>query len=214
MGKCKAVIKENPESNLERHVKRFHDKEYKEFHNQKLSALQQRAGASSSNEPQKKRMRETKQCAIDEMFSKTIQVKMNEKTLENACLKLVTINGRPFKLMDDSGFRKILNPLLEDMRAKFTVNAGNIHEKIGEKANDVRNRIRLEFVNDKDNSGTGTVNYINVEVFLGNLSFSHTSTPQAENIWKGVRCAAHTLELAVEDALKESFLRDVIISAR
>ena len=139
LGKCKVVFKGSHASNLKRNVKRFHDKEGKEFHNEKLSALQQRAGASSSNELQKKRMRETNQCAIDEIFSK-----MNEETLENACLELVTINFRPFKLMDNSGLRKILNPLLEGMRAKFTVNAKNIHEKIGEKANDVRCRIKLE----------------------------------------------------------------------
>ena len=57
--KCKAVIKGNHASNLEQHVKRFHDKDCKEFQNKKLSALQQRAGASSSNELQKKQMRET-----------------------------------------------------------------------------------------------------------------------------------------------------------
>ena len=113
MGKYKAVIKGNHASNLERHVKRFHDKDYREFQNKKLSALQQRAGASSSNKPQKKRMRETNQCVIDEMFSKTIRVKMNEKTLENAFLKLVTINGRPFKPMDDFGLEKFYTPCLK-----------------------------------------------------------------------------------------------------
>ena len=60
-------------------------------------------------------MRETNHCAIDEMFSKTIQVKMNEKTLENACLEAVTINGCPFKPMDHSGLRNILNFLPEGM---------------------------------------------------------------------------------------------------
>ena len=69
---------------------------------------------------------------------------MNEKTLQNPCLELVTINGRPFKLMDDSVFRKILNPLLEDMRAKFTVNAENIRQKIREKTNDAHYRIKLK----------------------------------------------------------------------
>ena len=69
---------------------------------------------------------------------------MNKKTPKNACLELVSINDRPFKLMDDSGFRKILNLLLEDMRANFAVNAENIHEKIRKKANDVRYRIKLE----------------------------------------------------------------------
>ena len=69
-----------------------------------------------------------------------------------------------------------------------------------------------ELSSDEDDSGT--VNCINVEVFLGNLSSSHASTAQAGNMWKGFRCAAHTLQLAVEDALKKSSLRDVIDSAR
>ena len=96
LGKCKAVIKGNHSSNLERHLKRFYDKDYKEFQNKKLSALQQRAGASSSNEPQKKRMRETNQCAIDEMFSKTIRVKMNNT---KKCMLRTSHNKRsPFKI--------------------------------------------------------------------------------------------------------------------
>ena len=78
------------------------------------------------------------------MFSKTIRVKMNKKTQENICLELITINGRSFKLMNDFGFRKILNPLLEGMRANFKTNADNIREKIGVKANDIRYRIKLE----------------------------------------------------------------------
>ena len=69
---------------------------------------------------------------------------MNEKTLENPCSELVIINGRPFKLMDDSVFRKILNALLEGMRANFTVNTENISEKTGGKANDVHYRIKLK----------------------------------------------------------------------
>ena len=113
LGKCKAVIKGNDGSNLERHVKQFHDKEYKEFHNKNLSALQPRAGASFSNGPQKTQMCETNQCAIDEMLSKAIRVKMNEKTLENACLQLVTLKGCLIKPMDDSGFRKFQTPCLK-----------------------------------------------------------------------------------------------------
>ena len=65
------------------------------------------------------------------MFSKTIRVEMNEKTLEYACLELVTINGRPFNLMDDSGFRKVLNPLLEGMQANFISMQIISEEKLG-----------------------------------------------------------------------------------
>ena len=69
---------------------------------------------------------------------------MNKKTLQNACLELITINGRLFKLINDSRFRKIKNPLLEGMRPNFNINADNIREKIGVKANDIRYRIKLE----------------------------------------------------------------------
>ena len=69
---------------------------------------------------------------------------MNEKTLENACSELVRINGRPFKVMDDFGFRKISNPLLKKYASQIYVNAENIPEKTGEKANDVRYRIKLK----------------------------------------------------------------------
>ena len=65
---------------------------------------------------------------------------------------------------------------------------------------------------DEDNSGTA--NWINVEVFLSNLSSLHTTTAQAGNMWKSVRCVALTLQLAVEDTLKKSSLRDVIDSAQ
>ena len=64
--------------------------------------------------------------------------------------------------------------------------------------------VAKEFSSDEDDSGN--VDCINVKVFLGNLSSSHTSTPQAGNMWKGVRCAAYTLQLAVEDPLKKSSL--------
>ena len=69
-----------------------------------------------------------------------------------------------------------------------------------------------ELSSDEDDSGT--VNCINIEVFLRNLSSLHTTTTQAGNMWKGVRCGGHTLQLAVEDALKKSSLRNVIDSAR
>lgn len=40
-------------------------------------------------------------------------VKLDKKTVVDACylLQLVTTNGRPFQLLDDSGFRMIMNPI-------------------------------------------------------------------------------------------------------
>ena len=270
-------------------------------------------------------MRETNQCAINKIFQKRFD-KNEQKDIGKCLFKTSHNKCPPFKLIDDSGFRKILNSLLQSMRANFNINEDNIREKIGVKTNDVRYHIKLDvehrlvslkagvetcrdrsilgvnlqFISDgkvqlrtlamkelkknhtsfylktvldevieqygiksnqiysittdnganmlkcvglfseedvtertgnaekpsssswhsdaeelsSDEDDSGILNCINVEVFLGNLSSSHTSTPQAGNMWKSVRCAANTLQLVVEDALKKSSSRDVIDSAR
>ncbi|KAL5246307.1 hypothetical protein ACI65C_013715 [Semiaphis heraclei] len=38
---------------------------------------------------------------------------MDKNTLINACIELVSENGRPLSILEDSGFKKILNPLLK-----------------------------------------------------------------------------------------------------
>lgn len=38
-------------------------------------------------------------------------VNLDKKTVVDACVQLVTTNGRPFQLLDDSGFRMIMNPI-------------------------------------------------------------------------------------------------------
>lgn len=44
---------------------------------------------------------------------KTIHVKLDLEEVEDACVDMVTINGRPFTALDDSGFRRILDPVIE-----------------------------------------------------------------------------------------------------
>lgn len=44
---------------------------------------------------------------------KSIRIDMDQQKLLDGCVELVTVNGRPFCLMQDSGFKKILNPILE-----------------------------------------------------------------------------------------------------
>lgn len=49
---------------------------------------------------------------IDNM--NTIKLKMTRKDLENNCVELVTVNGRPFSIFSvliDSGFQNIINPI-------------------------------------------------------------------------------------------------------
>jgi len=40
-------------------------------------------------------------------------VSLSKQKLIEACVQLVTVNGRPFTLMDDSGFKMIIDPLLD-----------------------------------------------------------------------------------------------------
>lgn len=36
---------------------------------------------------------------------------LDKKKVVDTCVQLVTTNGRPFKLLDDFGFRMIMNPV-------------------------------------------------------------------------------------------------------
>lgn len=38
---------------------------------------------------------------------------MDQVSLLKACTEIVTVNGRPFTIFNDSGFQKILKPLTE-----------------------------------------------------------------------------------------------------
>ncbi|EFN65217.1 hypothetical protein EAG_08345, partial [Camponotus floridanus] len=40
-----------------------------------------------------------------------IKLNMTRKDLENSCVELVTVNGRPFNILNDSGFQNIINPI-------------------------------------------------------------------------------------------------------
>jgi len=51
---------------------------------------------------------------MDDIVTKrSINVKIDKSTLLKACTELVTVNGRPFTIFDDSGLKKILNPLTQ-----------------------------------------------------------------------------------------------------
>lgn len=51
------------------------------------------------------------------MFTRTKktlkQVDLDKNKVIESCVQLVTTNGRPFALLDDSGFRTIMNPIFD-----------------------------------------------------------------------------------------------------
>jgi len=45
--------------------------------------------------------------------NQTIKIEMDKEKLLSACVELITVDRRPMCLMQDSGFQKILNPILK-----------------------------------------------------------------------------------------------------
>lgn len=56
----------------------------------------------------------------------SIKINIDIKTVINACVELVTVNGRSYSLMDDSGFKKILDPVLNGLKKNVTINSNSI----------------------------------------------------------------------------------------
>lgn len=61
----------------------------------------------------------------------------------NACVALVTINARPFSMLDDSGFQQIINLALGDA-SQEVINSRNIPKYISKAAEQMREHIREE----------------------------------------------------------------------
>lgn len=47
-----------------------------------------------------------------------IKTDITKNDILNACVKLVTVNDRPFSFINNSGFKNILNPLFKGMKQK------------------------------------------------------------------------------------------------
>jgi len=73
----------------------------------------------------------------------SISIELTAKELMNACTELVTVNGRPFELLEDSGFLKILNPLLKGLGDSFyVINKRNVRSNVITKSNEVVENIK------------------------------------------------------------------------
>ena len=58
---------------------------------------------------------------------------------------MVTVNRRPFKIVEDLGFRKLLNPIFQvfaDSGNKICINAENIREEVVMLASKIKKEIK------------------------------------------------------------------------
>ena len=73
-------------------------------------------------------------------------VQLSDSDVLDACVELVTANARPFTLMEDSGFKKLLNPILAGLENKIVINAENIRCEITVRAQCIRRDIQNEII--------------------------------------------------------------------
>ncbi|CAH0389158.1 unnamed protein product [Bemisia tabaci] len=71
---------------------------------------------------------------------------MNGRLLKDACATSVTIDARPFTIVQDVGFRLVFDPILEALPAakKFAISADTVREFIRPKAQKLKAKLKKE----------------------------------------------------------------------
>lgn len=147
--KCSFVMRGKHSANLGRHLKRKHPDEYRIINEE--TNIQ----PSTSESFKKHKMQDKNSTSLENYFG-LIKINMTAKHFTEACVKLVTINGRPFTIFKDSGMRDIIEPIMKSLH--LTVNSENIKDLINDKANEVKNviigEIRNKFISLKIDSAS------------------------------------------------------------
>ncbi len=123
--------------NLTAHLRRFHQEEY-EFVQQEKVAIEIGRQDERSNCPPARKKRK---------IGTSVEVFIDEQQVIEGCVSLVTESGRPFKALDDYGFRMILDPVIKALGGSFTVSAENIVPRVNQAALDIREKLKSELKN-------------------------------------------------------------------
>ena len=128
-------MKGNHLGNLASHLKRCHKREFDE-------TLMEVAEGEA-----------TKRKRVDEELAEKDQkltVLYSKKRLITACVELVTVNSRPFSFVEDSGFKKLIEPFIEALEKTgltVAINAEKVLEMIPLEAARIRESLCTELEN-------------------------------------------------------------------
>ncbi|KAJ8282824.1 hypothetical protein COCON_G00053430 [Conger conger] len=144
---CTGEIAGNHAGNLQRHVQRIHPSAFARL----LSSIDMEDLSLPSSSSSKRPFSEVDSERTIEFFQDSVVVKkpraeqfcIRPDSIMDACVELVTLNGRPFSLMDDTGFRKILEPVLDIMGKSVRIDSDSIRDMVS----DVAERERENLVN-------------------------------------------------------------------
>lgn len=123
---------------MEKHLERKHNELYKKYLPEKSMEREEKLSEGPGGPPAKKICLQPK---IEDSLSGTIRIKMTSNTLISGLRELVTVNGRAFSIVNDSGLRKIIDPILEALPGNLVVNMDNIKKKVHEKAEEIKKEI-------------------------------------------------------------------------
>lgn len=125
---------------MEKHVKARHKEEWAIYQEQKrkINEIPTSTGAL-------KRKHQSTITDYHPVIAKTRNVYLSYKQIEDACVALVTRDGRPFSAVEDDGFKMILQPLLTSLdtsdRSKKVMNRRKIRNIVIERAKTLRGKI-------------------------------------------------------------------------
>ncbi|KAJ8338007.1 hypothetical protein SKAU_G00369730 [Synaphobranchus kaupii] len=144
---CTAEITGNHAGNLQRHVQRIHPSAFarllSSIHMEDLSMASTSSSKRSFSAVDSER---TMHCIQDTVVIKRPrdeQFYVTPDSIMDACVELVTVNGRPFSLMDDTGFRKILGPVLDIMGKSVRIDSNIVRNMVSEVAERERENLRF-----------------------------------------------------------------------
>ncbi|GLV32913.1 hypothetical protein CBL_20062 [Carabus blaptoides fortunei] len=113
-------------ANPEHHLKINHEKEYNAMQPQNPTSKRKREHSPSKEivkEPSCSSDGRFEILEIDEFLMKnSIKITLSQQDVIHACAEIVIVDGRHFCALEDSGFKKLLNPICEQLGNNFAIN--------------------------------------------------------------------------------------------
>lgn len=129
-----------------KHIENCHKNVYVELENVR-KRKQNDDNTTGPDEPSTSMAKQQKISSFIQIEKKSVEVKYKTSTdeLRQAVLEMMTVNGRPMTAINDTGFRKILNPILNSFKNNgMTINIPNLKNDLTQEALKIRIVIKEE----------------------------------------------------------------------
>ncbi|XP_060880137.1 uncharacterized protein LOC132952033 isoform X3 [Metopolophium dirhodum] len=187
------VMKGHRSKTLENHILKRHPNEYKQL-------LIERNCEVDKNMNKRKNIGSSNGILDDIKINKTnlntsLNISMSRDMLLEACLELVTNNGRPFDIFKDSGMKKILKPITDAIGGNFDINPELIQLYITKKAESIVKIIKKEVENRPLSLKIDRVMRLNHSIIGINVHYQVENKLQIRTLEMTVLRESHNAEL-------------------